>query len=159
MWSLMYTASRFRRHVVSYVGARGALQIMPYTGRRLAEDRGELEVGERFDPDILFQIEDNSRLAVSYITELLRKFHGQAPFAYGSYNGGPHNVSRWLAAKAASPEGIELDEFIEEIPFAETGRYVRRVMEVHAIYGLLYRGELPTWSFVVDPVFEDNINY
>lgn len=159
LWALMYTESRFRRHVVSYVGARGALQIMPWTGRQLVQDLGELEVGERFDPDILFSIEDNSRLATYYISELLKKFHGQAAMAYASYNGGPNNVARWLAAKSQSPRGVELDEFIEEIPFQESSRYARRVMEVRAAYGLLYNGELPSWTNVVDPEFELNIDY
>jgi tetratricopeptide (TPR) repeat protein len=159
LWALMYTESRFRRHVVSYVGARGALQIMPWTGRRLVEDLGEIELGERFDPDILFEIEDNSRLATYYISELLDKFHGQAAFAYASYNGGPHNVSRWLKAKSQAPGAIELDEFIEEIPFSETAGYARRVLEVHATYDLMYTGHLPIWTNEVDPDFEDNINY
>ncbi|WP_106392152.1 lytic transglycosylase domain-containing protein [Enhygromyxa salina] len=159
LWALMYTESRYRRHVVSYVGARGALQIMPWTGRQLVEDLGEIERGERFDPDILFLIEDNSRLATYYISELLTKFHGQPAFAYASYNGGPNNVARWLAAKSQGPTGVGLDEFIEEIPFQESARYARRVMEVHATYDLLYRGSLPTWTNEVDPVFEDNIDY
>jgi soluble lytic murein transglycosylase-like protein len=157
MWALMYTESRFRRHVVSHVGARGALQIMPWTGRQLAEDLGEIEPGDRFDPDILFTIEDNSRLAVAYIAALLQKFHGQPTFAYASYNSGPNNVARWLAAK--SQVGVELDEFIEEIPFEETANYARRVLEVHATYELIYAGKLPEWTNVVDPVFEHNVDY
>ncbi|PRQ08939.1 lytic transglycosylase domain-containing protein [Enhygromyxa salina] len=159
LWALMYTESRFRRHVVSYVGARGALQIMPWTGRQLVQDLGELEVGARFDPDILFSIEDNSRLATYYISELLKKFHGQAAMAYASYNGGPSNVARWLAAKSQAPRGVELDEFLEEIPFQESSRYARRVMEVHAAYRLMYAGELPSWTNLVDPEFELNIDY
>jgi tetratricopeptide (TPR) repeat protein len=157
MWALMYTESRFRRHVVSHVGARGALQIMPWTGRQLAEDLGEIERGDRFDPDTLFTIEDNSRLAVAYIAALLHKFHGQPVFAYASYNGGPNNVARWLAAK--SQAGVELDEFIEEIPFEETANYARRVLEVHATYELIYAGKLSAWSNVVDPVIENNVDY
>lgn len=159
LWALMYTESRFRRHVVSHVGARGALQIMPWTGRQLVERLGELESGGRFDPDVLFLIEDNSRLATYYIAELLAKFHGQAVFAYASYNGGPSNVARWLAAKSQGPVGVELDEYVEEIPFEETANYARRVMEVHATYELMYRGTLPRWSNVVDPAFEDNIDF
>ncbi|MFO7565006.1 MAG: transglycosylase SLT domain-containing protein [Enhygromyxa sp.] len=159
LWALMYTESRFRRHVVSYVGARGALQIMPWTGRQLVERLGEIEPGGRFDPDVLFSIEHNSRLATYYISELLAKFHGQPVFAYASYNGGPSNVARWLAAKSQGPVGVGLDEFVEEIPFGETANYARRVMEVHATYELMYRGELPKWSNEVDPAFEDNIDF
>ncbi len=158
LWALMYTESRFRRHVVSSAGARGALQIMPWTGRQLSERLGE---AGSFDADTLFDIDTNARLATYYISELMAKFHGQAAMAYASYNGGPFNVSRWLAAKAAgsSSRPMELDEFIEEIPFRETGRYTRRVLEVKAAYDLLYKGELPRWSNDVDPKFEDNINF
>ena len=158
MWSLMYTESRFRRFVVSPVGARGALQIMPWTARQLAERLGECESG-RFDDDSLFDIDTNAHLSGYYVAELLAKFHGQAPMAYASYNGGPSNVSRWLAAKAGSPEPLELDAFIEEIPFRETNRYTRRVMEVSAVYGLLYGDGLPRWTNAVDPEFEDNIDF
>jgi len=159
LWALMYTESRFRRHVVSWVGARGALQIMPWTGRQLVERLGEVPPDGRFDPDVLFSIEDNSRLATYYISELLTKFRGQATFAYASYNGGPSNVARWLAAKSQAPTGVGLDEFVEEIPFSETANYARRVMEVHATYELLYRGTLPVWVNDVDPVFEANIDF
>jgi soluble lytic murein transglycosylase-like protein len=158
LWSLMYTESRFRRFVVSPVGARGALQIMPWTGRQLVERLGELE-GGRFDSDRLFDIDYNAHLAAYYIAELLAKFHHQAPLAYASYNGGPSNVARWLEDKAKGGAPLDLDTFIEEIPFSETQRYVRRVMEVSAAYELMYRGKLPQWSNKLDPKFEDNIDF
>jgi soluble lytic murein transglycosylase-like protein len=162
LWALMYTESRFRRHVVSYVGARGALQIMPWTGRQLEERLGLLELGQTFDPDVLYDIDHNAMLSSYYVSELMKKFHGQATMAYASYNGGPHNVGRWLEAKAkADPaaQPLGLDDFVEEIPFTETHRYARRVMEVHAAYSLMYRGELPTWTTETDGDCEDNIDF
>lgn len=159
MWSLMYTESRFRRHVVSPVGARGALQIMPWTGYQLAERLGELPPDDRFDPDVLFEIDTNAHLSGYYVAELLHKFHGQAPMAYGSYNGGPSNIGRWLRAKSKEGAPLELDAFVEEIVFDETHRYVKRVMEVSAAYSVLYQGVLPRWSNAVDPVVEDNIAF
>ncbi len=157
LWSLMYTESRFRRHVVSHVGARGALQIMPWTGRQLAERLGECD--GHFDADTLFDIDTNARLASYYISELIKKFHGQAAMAYASYNGGPSNVARWLAAKSADGRELHLDTFIEEIPFSESARYTRRVLEVHAAYNLMYKHELPRWTNEVDPNYEDNIDF
>jgi hypothetical protein len=158
LWALMYTESRFRRFVVSPVGARGALQIMPWTGRQLAERLGELD-GGRFDHDRLYDIDTNARLSAYYVAELLHKFHGQAAMAYASYNGGPSNVARWLTAKAGGPERLQLDVFIEEIEFRETYRYTKRVLEVEAAYELIYRGKLPRWTNDVDPVAEDNIDF
>lgn len=157
LWSLMYTESRFRRHVISPVGARGALQIMPWTGTQLAARLGELD--GPFDTDSLFDVDVNVHLAAYYVAELLAKFHGQPAFAYGSYNGGPSNVARWLAAKSRGPVPLELDVYVEEIPFGETARYVRRVLETQANYALLYEGSLPRWSNQVDPRFEDNIDF
>jgi tetratricopeptide (TPR) repeat protein len=158
LWSLMYTESRFRRHAVSSVGARGAIQIMPNTGELLAARLGET----LDDTDLLFDIDTNVHLAAYYLAELLRKFHGQAAMAYASYNGGPFNVERWLRAKADAAGGgqpLELDVFIAEIPFRETANYTRRVLEVQAAYSLLYRGELPRWTNAVDPQVEGNIDF
>ncbi|HET6582612.1 MAG TPA: lytic transglycosylase domain-containing protein, partial [Nannocystaceae bacterium] len=157
MWALMYTESRFRPHVVSPVGARGALQIMPSTANQLAERLGETD-GHFFDTDRLFDIDTNAHLSAYYVAELLAKFHGQAPMAYASYNGGPSNVARWLSAKSVESP-LELDVFVEEIPFSESYRYTKRVMEVHATYAALYDGDLPRWNNTVDPKFEDNIDF
>ncbi len=159
MWSLMYTESRFRRFVVSPVGARGALQIMPWTAQQLAERLGEVERGGSFDDDTLFDIDTNAHLAGYYVAELLAKFHGQAPMAYASYNGGPSNVQRWLEAKAKSKVPLERDTFVEEIAFTESYRYAKRVTEVSAAYSLLYSGTLPRWPNEIDADVEDNIAF
>lgn len=156
LWALMYTESRFRRHVVSSAGARGAIQIMPWTGEQLAA-----RLGEPFDVDALFDEASNVHLSAYYLAELLKKFHGQAALAYASYNGGPFNVARWLAAKGAPDGGqpLELDVFIAEIPFRETANYTRRVLEVQAAYALLYSGALPRWQNTIDLRVEDNIDF
>ncbi|MGH1342120.1 MAG: transglycosylase SLT domain-containing protein [Nannocystales bacterium] len=159
MWSLMYTESRFRRFVVSPVGARGALQIMPWTAQQLAERLGEVEPGGSFDDDTLFDIDTNAHLAGYYVAELLKKFHGQAPMAYASYNGGPSNVQRWLEAKAKSEVPLERDVFVEEIAFRESYRYAKRVTEVSAAYALMYKGEFPRWTNEIDADVEDNIAF
>ncbi|MBL9103330.1 MAG: lytic transglycosylase domain-containing protein [Myxococcales bacterium] len=158
LWALMYTESRFRKHVVSSAGARGAIQIMPNTGELLAGRLGETLP----DVDLLFEIDTNVHLSAYYLAELLHKFHGQAAMAYASYNGGPYNVERWLKAKADRAGGgqpLELDVFIAEIPIRETANYTRRVLEVQAAYYLLYKGELPRWTNAVDAVVEANIDF
>ncbi len=146
-WSLMYTESRFRRHVVSYVGARGAMQIYPPSWRKTLRKRGEYD--GRLDVDRLFDIETNLRASGTATKEVFDHFHGQRALVYGSYNGGKGNVSRWLQAKAGEDGTMPLDDFVEEIVFDETRKYVRRVLAVHAGYHLMYRGELPEFDHVV----------
>jgi soluble lytic murein transglycosylase len=50
--------------------------------------------------------------------------------ATAAYNAGPHRVDAWL------PENESLDAriWIENIPFNETRRYVRRVFEAETIF-------------------------
>jgi soluble lytic murein transglycosylase len=159
LWALMYTESRFRAQVISPVGARGAVQIMPWTGRQIAERLGESGPESVFDPDRLFTPTTNVKYAAWYFAALLEKFDGAAPLAYASYNGGPNSVARWLVAKSGTAEPLEVDAFVEEIPFDETQRYVRRVMEVHAAYALLYRGHLPRWDLRLGSVARDNVDF
>ena len=118
--------------------------LIPVLQERLGEFDG------RFDSDILFQIEDNSRLSVFYVAELMKNFKNQPAFVYASYNGGPSNVARWLEAKAKGPTPLGLDDYIEEIVFDETRRYNKRVLETQAAYELMYEQKLPEWDDAVD---------
>jgi len=59
--------------------------------------------------------------------------------AFAAYNAGEKAVNRWLARRGHLP----LDVFIEEIPFAETNRYVRKLLSFHSIYYTLSHGKPP----------------
>jgi soluble lytic murein transglycosylase len=65
------------------------------------------------------------------------KAHGSLPLAVASYNAGEDSVLRW----ADRMKGMEIDAFVEAIPFFETRGYVVKVMESFARYGYLERGE------------------
>ena len=54
-----------------------------------------------------------------------------------AYNGGAESVERWLSRAPA----MQLDTFVERIPFKETRDYVARVMGNLARYGYLAQGE------------------
>jgi hypothetical protein len=150
IWALMYTESRFRRYVLSYVGARGAMQIYPPSLRRRLVLAGEFD--GRLDVDGLFQIETALASSLRTGKELLAEFDGHHALLYGSYNGGGHNIRRWLWAKQSGGE-LQLDDFIEEIGFRETRRYVRRVMSVYVGYNLLYGQGVPRIRTDLDGIF------
>ena len=126
----MREESGYRPEVVSVVGARGLLQIMPATGARLARDLGILS----FDPDDLFDPMLNFRLGSYYLSELRRRFEGRDSAAIGSYNAGPEAVSRWLEERGS----LEDDEWVESIPYSETRGYVKRVLRSQWAYRTLY---------------------
>ena len=128
--AVMREESGYRPKVVSPVGARGLLQIMPETGSQLASQLGE----NPFDPDSLFEPETNIRFGAFYLAQLLEQFDGRTSAAVGSYNAGPHRVVVWLRERG----DLEDDEWVEAIPFDQTRRYVRRVLRSLHAYRVLY---------------------
>ena len=128
--AVMREESGYRPKVVSPVGARGLLQIMPETGQRLATDLGRAA----FDPEELFLPDTNIRFGTRYLAQLLRRFDGNHAAAIASYNAGPGAVSRWLRERA----GLPGDEWIEAIPYDQTRGYVKRVLRSLHAYRVLY---------------------
>ena len=86
----MYQESKFDPQAISWVGARGLMQIMPVTGR-------ELGFTDLHDP------EENIHAGVKYLSQLANRFAPQIPieermrFALAAYN-----VRVWARARCAS---------------------------------------------------------
>ncbi len=120
--------SRFRPSVRSSAGALGLAQLMPSTARYVGRQAG-LTVTERG----LLVPHKNLRLASLYLRSLLDTFEGNLVYVTASYNAGPNAVQRWLRERP----GLEVDDWVEEIPFLETRQYVKRVLSSYAAYALL----------------------
>jgi len=136
VWSIMRQESSFEPDVVSSADAIGLLQMIPPTTTRMLELRGE-----SYDDELLFDPLRNIELGVEYIAWIGRKFHDQLPLQAAGYNGGPHNVARWL-------DGLNetrLDFLVERIPFEQTRNYVRRVLTAYARYLYLYEHDDNVW--------------
>jgi soluble lytic murein transglycosylase len=133
VYAVMREESHYRPDVVSPVGARGLMQIMPPTGQRIAEGLGD----GSFEADRLFQPETNIRFASYYLRQLLQTFDGQRPLAIAAYNAGPEVVSSW----ARKHDPFALDTFVDSVPYSETRRYLRRVLRSYRVYELLYGEE------------------
>ncbi|MCA9575768.1 MAG: transglycosylase SLT domain-containing protein [Polyangiales bacterium] len=127
LFAIMRVESVYQQGIISYAGAIGLAQIMPRTGRLIAEARGmtDFDTGDLVDPAV------NLDFAAWYLASLIERFDGHLPLAIASYNGGPHNVRRWLRAHGP---GQPIDAFLEFIPFEQTHRYVRRVLTHYQAY-------------------------
>ncbi|MFO1518100.1 MAG: transglycosylase SLT domain-containing protein [bacterium] len=125
---LMRQESAFQPWVSSSANAQGLMQLLPATARNRARSIGG-SVGDLFDPS------DNIRLGTAELKALLDRFGGNWIYAIAGYNAGPGRPPQW----AAQNGGLDEDEFVEEIPFAETNLYVKLVLRNYWTYQTLYR--------------------
>lgn len=129
---VIHQESMFDTKALSRAGARGLMQLMPETGRRLA---ATLHEQKPFVPDALFDPEVNIKLGVRYLSELLKNTGNNAAHVLISYNAGPDVLKKWLLQ---FHNLADEDEFLESIPYQETRLYVRRVLRNYGIYKTLY---------------------
>jgi len=132
LWALMRQESGFDPDAVSPARAIGLMQLLPETARPIAEELS-LEQDDARLTSPPYAIRVGARL----LRKLLDQFHGQVPLALAAYNGGGESVERW----ATRAPGMQLDAFVERIPFKETRDYVGRVMSNLARYGYLAKGD------------------
>lgn len=127
LFAVMRQESAFNPQALSRAGARGLLQLLPSTARKLSSGTRNLHAQDLFDPRI------NIRLGSKYLSDLLRTYDDQLPLALASYNAGENALNRWL-----SQGKLQMDEFIESIPYAETRDYVKQVLRNLFNYQTLY---------------------
>jgi len=114
----------------SWAGAIGLSQLMLPTARQIARTMKISGVTQ----DSLLEPELNLRLGSWYLGKLLKSFEGNKAAALAAYNAGAGVVRQWVSARPLA----DVDAWVEEIPFAETRGYVKRVMRSYNTYKLLY---------------------
>lgn len=123
---LMRQESMLDSNARSTVGARGLMQLMPKTGKQIAQELKEQWSSENslFNPDI------NINYGSYYYKSMLNRYGGHAALATAAYNAGPGRVAKWLPQ--ARP--MTADIWIETIPYKETRKYVISVLSYIIIY-------------------------
>ena len=141
VWAVMRTESAFRPWVQSRVGAKGLMQLMPRTARAIGQRAkdGRAHAARYRDPD------SNVWLGAWYLKKLGERYDGQLAATIAAYNAGPRATDRWVLAHG----GVPLDEFIERIPYKETRRYTRRVIESYFVYRQMKGLPLPELPRVI----------
>ncbi|MBZ4689854.1 MAG: Lytic transglycosylase, catalytic [Cereibacter sp.] len=135
--SIARRESEFNPVVVSPAGARGLMQVMPGTGRMMAAKTGSVFEPRMLTSDPAF----NVRMGTAYLAQLVEEFGPSIALIASGYNAGPGRPRRWVQ-EFGDPRAPEVDvvDWVETIPFAETRTYVMRVAESVVIYRAKLRG-------------------
>jgi len=138
--------SRFNPKTLSWANARGLMQIIPQTGLGVARLVGikSYRTAQLFEPEM------NIKLGCYYLAQLLKRFGGNKIYALAAYNGGPIRVKKWMNKwQSDIGSSIDMDEFVESIPLAETRRYVQKVLKSYYEYKRLYTNQYPVLKYKV----------
>jgi soluble lytic murein transglycosylase len=127
--ALVAQESTFVPQIRSSAGAVGLMQLMPATGRAYAR-----KLKLPYSRQLLTNPEANIRMGTTYLADKMKEF-GAVHLALASYNAGETPVRRWIAER---PGVDDASEFIEDIPYAETQNYVKRILGTAEDYRRLY---------------------
>jgi soluble lytic murein transglycosylase len=126
--------SRWNPEVVSKVGARGLMQLMPATAVATGRANGRPEI----EPDDLFEPFISLDLGAAELGRLLRVFSGNRAAAVSAYNAGEPQALLWL-----DQCGGECTEarYLTTVSFSVTRDYTEAVLAAAEIYDELYGAE------------------
>ena len=128
--ALVAQESTFVADIKSSANAVGLMQLIPSTARAMAR-----ELKQPYSPRIMTNPEMNIRMGTNYLADKVREF-GDLHLVLASYNAGERAAYRWLAER----QGIDQDEFIDDIPYPETQNYVKRILGTADDYRRVYGG-------------------
>ncbi len=132
--------SELDQTIISPAGARGLMQVMPRTARKMTKALGLPYSKAKLIEDWKY----NAQIGSAYLAEQLKDFNGSYILAFAAYNAGPSRVRSWIR-KYGDPRRDDVDQidWIENIPFKETRNYVMRVIESLHVYRARLTGRTP----------------
>ncbi len=132
VYGLIRQESRFIMDARSGVGAAGLMQVMPATARWTAKKIGLTN----FTGDQINDRDTNIAIGTGYLQLVLQDFAGSMPLAAAAYNAGPGRPRAWRNGFQ-----IEAAAWAENVPFAETRDYVKKVLANTTSYAAIVTGQ------------------
>lgn len=132
--AIIKNESNFKHDAVSKVGAVGLMQIMPETGRWIAEQMGL----ENYQDSDLYQTRKNIRMGCWYVGELEHEFQHNLVLLMVAYNAGRGQTHEWMQENGWYYNFND----IKSIPYPDTREYVAKVMQDRDKYYLLYKDRI-----------------
>ena len=130
MYGLIRQESRFIIAARSHVGASGLMQVMPATAAWTAR-----KLGIPYRPEMINDLDTNLRIGAGYLKLVLDDFQGTEALAAAAYNAGPSRPRRWRQGPT-----MEAAAWVENVPFAETRDYVKKVLANAVVYAHVLHG-------------------
>lgn len=123
IYAIMRQESSMNRLARSGAKAQGLMQLIPSTARLMAKTTGQSISGGRvYDPDT------NTILGAAYLAKMFDNYDNMA-LASAAYNAGPGRVNQWMQR-----DTDDMAVWVEKIPFDETRKYVKRILEYQQVY-------------------------
>lgn len=132
--AIIKNESNFKHKAVSGVGAVGLMQIMPETGRWIAEQMGL----ENYKDSDLYLTKTNIRMGCWYVGELDHEFKQNMTLVMIAYNAGRGQTREWMQENGWTYDFND----VQAIPYADTREYVAKVLHDRDKYYLLYKDKL-----------------
>ena len=131
MYAIARQESSFHVQAVSPAGARGLMQVMPKTAQSIARELGMRTSKKKLTSDPAH----NATLGAAYLQKRLNNFNGSYVLTAVAYNAGVGRARQWIARFGAPRRpGVDVVEWVEQIPFPETRNYVMRVLANLQVY-------------------------
>jgi soluble lytic murein transglycosylase len=131
--SIMREESHFKPDTLSRSNAMGLMQILPSTGKWIAQKVGH----RRFNKNHLWKPEVNVKFGCWYLKYLSDLFNADLFLASASYNGGQGNIQRKVEKGPYAHLGVL--ERLDKVPLPETRDYYKKVMGSYWNYGRIYQ--------------------
>jgi soluble lytic murein transglycosylase len=150
VYGLIRQESRFIMDARSGVGASGLMQVMPATAKWTAKKIGLVN----FTADQITDRDTNIAIGTGYLKLVLDDFAGSMPLAAAAYNAGPSRPRAWRNGAV-----VETAIWAENVPFAETRDYVKKVLSNTTNYAAILTGQpqsLKSRLGMVGPLAEDS---
>jgi soluble lytic murein transglycosylase len=132
VYGLIRQESRFITDARSHVGASGLMQVMPATAKWTAKKIGLVN----FTPAQINDRDTNIAIGTGYLKLVLDDFAGSMPLAAAAYNAGPGRPRNWRNGPI-----LEAAIWAENVPFAETRDYVKKVLSNTTNYAAILTGQ------------------
>ena len=146
--SLIRQESVFNPIAQSPVGARGLMQLMPATARRM---RRGVRDRNLVNPKL------NLELGTQYFKGLHKRYDGNLVYVLSAYNAGEGRVTRWKDLYFDTDASILKN--IEVIPFLETRNYVKLIFRNIFFYKLLLEDKQPGTSSELNKIFDVDLGF